>query len=81
MDLRMKTYPFRGAIGFRSNGRNPAQKLHKLVIDHIGRFVLHPVAHIVEFETANETGKTRAHLVYRKRIEFFQSIRFPPNEK
>ena len=48
----------------------------------LGRgFVLYPVAHIVEFEPPNETGKAGAHLVHGKRIELFQTIRLPPNEK
>ena len=65
----------------RLGGVYGAQELHELVADHVGGFVLYPVAHIVEFEPAHETGKTGAHLVHGKRIEFFQSIRLPPNEK
>jgi hypothetical protein len=39
-----------------------AQELHELVTD-LGRgFVLYPVAHIVEFETPDQTGKAGAEL-------------------
>ena len=57
------------------------QKLHELLIDHIRGFVLYPVAHIVEFETANETGNAGAHLIHGQRIKLFQAIRLPPDEK
>jgi hypothetical protein len=43
--------------------------------------VVHPVAHVVEFEPTHQTGKAGAHLVQGKRIKLFQSIRLPPNEK
>jgi hypothetical protein len=39
------------------------------------------MAHIVDFERPNETGKAGAHLIHRKGIEFFQPISLPPNEK
>ena len=44
-----------------------AQELHELVTDQVRGFVLHPVAHIVEFEPAHETRKAGAHLVHAKR--------------
>ena len=40
-----------------------------------------PDLYIVEFEPSKETGKTGAYLVNVEGIEFFQSIRLPPNEK
>ena len=52
-----------------------------MLIDHIRGFVLNPVAYIVEFETANETGNARAHLVHGQRIKLSQAIRLPPDEK
>src|SRR5438445_10751310 len=58
-----------------------AQELHKLVTDHVRGFVLYPMADIIEFESPHETGKTGAHLVHGKWIEFFQSIRLSPDEK
>src|SRR5580704_8438527 len=57
------------------------QELHKLVNDHAMGFVLYPVAHIVEFEPSHKTRKAGTHLVYGKRIEFFHSLRLPPNEE
>src|SRR4029077_5241243 len=58
-----------------------AQELHELITD-LGRgFVLYPVAHIVEFERPDETGKAGAHLVDGQWIDLFQAIRFPQNEK
>ena len=43
--------------------------------------MLYPVAYIVEIDPSHETGKAGAHLLHGKRIEFFQSVRLPPNEK
>jgi hypothetical protein len=43
--------------------------------------VLHPVAHIVEFEPAHETRKAGAHLVHAKRIEFSHPVCLSPDEK
>ena len=71
----------RRLIAGGSSGVYLAQELHELVADHVRGFVLHPVAHIVEFETSDETGKAGAHLVHGQRIELFQAIRLPPNEK
>ena len=43
--------------------------------------MLHPVAHIVDFEPPDETGKAGAHLVPSEWIELSQAIRLPRNEK
>jgi hypothetical protein len=52
------------------------------MITDLGRgFVLYPVAHIVEFERPDETGKAGAHLVHCQWIKLFQAIRLAPNEK
>ena len=40
-----------------------------------------PVAHIIEFERCDEAWKAGAHLIHGKRVEFFQTVRFPPHEK
>jgi len=64
-----------------SGGVYCAQKLHELVANLGGRFMLYPVTGIVEFETAHETGKAGAKLVHRKRIEFFHAIRLASNEE
>jgi hypothetical protein len=61
---------FRGAAQCELGGAYGAQELHELVADLVRGFVLYPVAHIVEFEFANETGKAGAHLVHGRRIEF-----------
>jgi Protein of unknown function (DUF2934) len=57
------------------------KKLHQLVTHYSGDFVLHPMAHVVEFETSYEAGETRSHLIEGQRIEFFQSIRLSPDKK
>ena len=57
------------------------QELHELLTNHLRRFVLYPMAHIVELEPSPEPRKPGAHLVHGKRIKFFHSIRLPPNEK
>ena len=57
-----------------------AQKLHELVTD-LGRgFVLHPVAHIIEFEIPHQTGKAGAQF-FHGWIELPQAIRLPRNVK
>ena len=58
-----------------------AQELHQLVTDLLRGFVLYPVAHVVEFETSQETGKADSELVGRKWIELFQAIRLSCNVK
>ena len=57
------------------------QKLHQLLINYLGGFVLHPVANIVEFEPSHEARETGTHLVNCQRIKFFQPVRLSPNEK
>ena len=57
------------------------QELHELLTDHLRRFVLYPMAYVVELEPSPEPRKPGAHLVYSKRIKLFHSIRLPPNEK
>jgi hypothetical protein len=58
-----------------------AQELHELITD-LGRgFVLHPVAHIVEFERPNETGKAGAQLVHCQWVELSQASAFPQMKK
>jgi hypothetical protein len=37
------------------------QELHELITDLGGGFVVHPVAHIIEFERPDETGKAGGH--------------------
>jgi hypothetical protein len=69
------------AFGCELGGVYGPQEFHELITDQVRGFVLYPVANIVEFEPPNETGKAGAHLVHGKRIEFFHSISFPPNEK
>jgi hypothetical protein len=64
-----------------SGGVHCAQEINDLVADQIRRFVLYPMAYIFELEPANKTRQARAHLVYCKRIEFFQSIRLSPDKK
>jgi hypothetical protein len=41
-----------------------AQELHEPLTDHIGGFVVYPVAHVVEFEPTHEAGKAAAHLLH-----------------
>ena len=41
-----------GATQGESGGVHGSQELHELVTDQVGGFVLHPMAHIVEFEPA-----------------------------
>jgi len=65
----------------RYNRIHNTQELHQLVINYIGGFVLHPVAHIVEFEPSHEARETTTHLVYGQRIEFFQTIRLSQMKK
>ena len=57
-----------------------AQELHKLVTDLSRGFMLYPVAHIVEFDTPHETGKTDAELIHGQWIELSHAIRLPRNE-
>ena len=47
------------ALGCELRGIYGAQELHELVTDQVGGFVLHPVAHIVEFKPAHETSEGR----------------------
>jgi hypothetical protein len=37
------------------------QELHELITDLGGGFVVYPVAHIIEFERPDETGKAGGH--------------------
>ena len=64
-----------------TRSKSAPYELHKLVTHHVMGFVLYPVAHIVEFEPSYETRKAGTHFVYGKRIEFFHSIRLPPDEE
>jgi hypothetical protein len=43
--------------------------------------VLYPMAHSVEFDRRNETGKAVPQLVHRERIKFLQAICRPPMKK
>jgi hypothetical protein len=58
-----------------------SQKLQKLIADFCRRFVLNPVAHVVEFETSNEAGQPNTELVFVHRIELFQPIHLTHHEE
>ncbi len=56
------------------------QELDEPVTDLSRGFVLHPVAHIIDFEMAHETGEAGAELL-RRWIEALQAIHLSRNEK
>ena len=64
----------------RLSGSYSAQEFHQLVT-YLGRgFVLHPVADVVEFEMANETGEAGAKFV-EGWVELAEAVRFSGDVK